>query len=300
MRPRAQRGRDKIKKDEKTLFTKNAVKSFDAMRKRAIIISPIAIFFMTFLLSMNGRQENNTDGIKKTIKYNTTSGQYFQYIYDDFTNQLLSVEQIDSITKKENGISISLESNGDTSYIYYYKQGKIMPLGLNTESNNITSVWELVPDEDIEIDPWRSQFYKTSYILRQDTAHLSYFFQNKVVFKETYYWGTRLNRDISNQHIFDSLLSVYNNITGETIFKKNCTSCHKIDKNATGPSLIGVTQKYSEAWLRSWIRNSPRMLANGDKKAIATFNKWNKTSMTCFPLPEKDMDKLMAYLKTLK
>ncbi|MCY1544996.1 Cytochrome c [compost metagenome] len=90
------------------------------------------------------------------------------------------------------------------------------------------------------------------------------------------------------------------NMTGEQIFIVNCASCHHPFKDATGPAMKGVLTRYSEAWVRKWIKNPAAMIASGDPDAIATYNKWNKTAMTSFPnIPPKEMDKLIAYLNSL-
>ena len=43
---------------------------------------------------------------------------------------------------------------------------------------------------------------------------------------------------------------------GKKLFKANCASCHKLDKKLVGPALAGVTDRHSEAWLLSWVRNN--------------------------------------------
>src|SRR5690606_3670856 len=55
---------------------------------------------------------------------------------------------------------------------------------------------------------------------------------------------------------------------GETIFKANCTSCHKIATKFIGPALTKVYEHREEEWLLKWIHNAPAMIAAGDPIAL--------------------------------
>lgn len=83
---------------------------------------------------------------------------------------------------------------------------------------------------------------------------------------------------------------------GETLFKANCAACHKLDRNAVGPALRGVGEKYDRDWLYKWINNSQALIASGDALANKLFEEHNKAIMTAFPaLSEADMDNILAY-----
>src|SRR5690606_39297811 len=69
---------------------------------------------------------------------------------------------------------------------------------------------------------------------------------------------------------------------GASLYKANCTACHKIDKKLTGPALAGMTERHSEEWLISWIRNSKLMVDQGDPTAVALFEEYNKLLMPAF------------------
>lgn len=114
---------------------------------------------------------------------------------------------------------------------------------------------------------------------------------------------------------------------GEELFKANCASCHKIDKDFTGPALAGVTDRRPKQWLYDFTRNSASMVS-GDRMiqsispltgndltivdssgevspgyldfySICLFNKWNKVAMTSFAsMSDADLDTLYAYIKT--
>lgn len=86
--------------------------------------------------------------------------------------------------------------------------------------------------------------------------------------------------------------------TGETVFKANCTSCHKVHDKLTGPALAGVYDKYDREWLYSWIKNSQALVKAGDPDAVAIFNEYNGSIMTAFPrLTNEDIDAVLQYIQ---
>ncbi|MFK7906293.1 MAG: c-type cytochrome [Chitinophagales bacterium] len=86
-------------------------------------------------------------------------------------------------------------------------------------------------------------------------------------------------------------------LKGETIFKANCTSCHKINGKLVGPALAGVYDKYDTEWLYSWIKNSQAMVKAGDPDAVKIFNEYNGSVMTAFNLSNEEIDAVLQYIK---
>jgi len=87
---------------------------------------------------------------------------------------------------------------------------------------------------------------------------------------------------------------------GSKLFKQNCSACHAINAKRVGPALAGVSDKYSgdEEWLYSWIRNAPAMIANGDEKAVALYEEYNKQQMQAFPtLTDQDIADILQYIE---
>lgn len=85
---------------------------------------------------------------------------------------------------------------------------------------------------------------------------------------------------------------------GEALFKANCTSCHALNKRVLGPALAGVNNRHNEAWLIKWIKNSPAMVASGDKEAVKIYEEYNKAAMTPFPqFSDDDVKNILAYIK---
>lgn len=84
---------------------------------------------------------------------------------------------------------------------------------------------------------------------------------------------------------------------GQTLFKSNCASCHKINEKLVGPPLAGIEKKYEKEWIYKWVRNSQEMVKSGDAQAVAIFNEYNKSVMTAFPtLKNEDVDAILSYV----
>ena len=86
--------------------------------------------------------------------------------------------------------------------------------------------------------------------------------------------------------------------TGEVLFKANCASCHKPDKDFTGPALKGWKERVPAGdWVYKWIANSAEVKeSNPYFKAL--YLKWNKTQMTAFgaQLKKDDIDAILKYV----
>ncbi len=63
---------------------------------------------------------------------------------------------------------------------------------------------------------------------------------------------------------------------GEKLFKANCSSCHKVDQNMTGPALKGVEERWAgkEELLYLWIKNPNAALETGDSYVKNLYNEW--------------------------
>lgn len=85
---------------------------------------------------------------------------------------------------------------------------------------------------------------------------------------------------------------------GRTLFIQNCTSCHNIMREMTGPALLGLEER--GPWkdrknLYDWIHNPPKFMAtNSYAKSLKT--KFG-VMMTAFPnLQDKEIDAIVEYI----
>lgn len=84
---------------------------------------------------------------------------------------------------------------------------------------------------------------------------------------------------------------------GEKLYKKHCTQCHKINQKLVGPALAGINNRKSEAWLIPWIKNSQKMIENGDEYAVKIYNEYNQTIMPPMPVNDKEVKSILSYIQ---
>lgn len=87
---------------------------------------------------------------------------------------------------------------------------------------------------------------------------------------------------------------------GMIAFEANCARCHNshLEKKGTGPALLGMMQRIpSKDWLYSWIRNSSKMITEGDSYAVKIWNENGKAAMDPFPgLDTTSIDAIVAWI----
>lgn len=112
----------------------------------------------------------------------------------------------------------------------------------------------------------------------------------------------RINKKYIIALILGLLMINANAQDGEALFNDNCTACHKFGGKLVGPDLIGVGERRSDEWIKSFVTNSTAFIASGDKDAIAIFEEFNKTEMTAFQgsFTDEEMTSLIGYIKTAK
>lgn len=86
---------------------------------------------------------------------------------------------------------------------------------------------------------------------------------------------------------------------GKALFQENCASCHKVDKDLTGPALSGVEERVkNKKLLYAWIRNNAAVLKTGDPYFTKLFKDWQQTPMSSFPgLTDDEIEQILAYTR---
>lgn len=89
---------------------------------------------------------------------------------------------------------------------------------------------------------------------------------------------------------------------GEKIFKGYCASCHQIDKDMTGPALLGSLDRWSgkEDLLYEWVRNPAGVKESGDPYVKQLLAEWEHKSglMTGQPLSDEEIAAVFDYIET--
>jgi protein SCO1/2 len=87
---------------------------------------------------------------------------------------------------------------------------------------------------------------------------------------------------------------------GEDLFRFRCSACHNLGKDSgLGPGLADVTKKREHAWLKRWLKEPDKMLADKDPIAIDLYNRFNKVKMPNLRLTDDDAESLILYLQSV-
>ena len=83
---------------------------------------------------------------------------------------------------------------------------------------------------------------------------------------------------------------------GEYVWRnRQCHGCHELGRDqSTGPNLVGVTNRRSVEWLRSWFKN-PAEMTSSDSIGMALKKKYG-SQMPNLDLKPRDIEGLINYL----
>jgi protein SCO1/2 len=85
--------------------------------------------------------------------------------------------------------------------------------------------------------------------------------------------------------------------TGKYLFTKECAACHTIGHgDKIGPDLLGVTNVRDPVWLRRYIHEPDKMIAEKDPIAVELFSKYKEVRMPNLRVGDADMDALINFL----
>lgn len=79
-------------------------------------------------------------------------------------------------------------------------------------------------------------------------------------------------------------------LSGKEIFAGNCKACHSIGGgDIVGPDLAGITARREAAWVKDFVANSQKMVAEGNELAVEVFNKYNKIAMPSHNFSDEEL-----------
>ncbi len=87
--------------------------------------------------------------------------------------------------------------------------------------------------------------------------------------------------------------------TGEEVYKRMCTACHRPDKKFIGPAPLGVLERRTPEWIMNMILNPEEMLKD-DPLAKALFVEFNGAPMANQNLTQEEARAILEYFRTLK
>ncbi len=84
--------------------------------------------------------------------------------------------------------------------------------------------------------------------------------------------------------------------SGEKLFKANCASCHKPDKDMTGPKLQGSKELWEgKGDIHEWIKNSQAYIKTGNAYAKQLFEDHNRIVMPPQALSNEEIDAILYF-----
>ncbi|MGV8918007.1 MAG: SCO family protein [Pseudomonas sp.] len=92
---------------------------------------------------------------------------------------------------------------------------------------------------------------------------------------------------------------------GEELFRTRCASCHSLGPmdgqglgmRSLGPDLVGVTRQRDPTWLRRWIKEPDRMLAEKDPLAMQLYETYNNIAMPNLRLDDTSTVAILRFLE---
>lgn len=85
---------------------------------------------------------------------------------------------------------------------------------------------------------------------------------------------------------------------GKTIFEKNCTACHKLDKRFIGPSPAGILKRRSPEWIMNMILD-PQLMTEQDRCAKDLLIEFNGAAMANQNLSVEETRSILEFFRTL-
>ena len=140
---------------------------------------------------------------------------------------------------------------------------------------------------------------KTLWNSKKENYTAKYYSTGALVYAEVYKDGKKISS--TEKGSLKAVSKETELLDGPKLFAMKCSACHSSDKDGYGPALKGVAAKRSKDWLFLMIRNGMKLVDEGDKTAVALYNKWGKKKHPNMEkLSNKQVQLLIDYLKGLK
>lgn len=85
---------------------------------------------------------------------------------------------------------------------------------------------------------------------------------------------------------------------GQYVFAGHCAACHTIGHgDKIGPDLLGVTNSRNRDWLKRFIQQPDKVIAEKDPTALALFQKYKEVRMPNLRLADGDVETVIKFLE---
>jgi protein SCO1 len=106
-----------------------------------------------------------------------------------------------------------------------------------------------------------------------------------------------LMSEVGKKQSYDKAVAVPGGGDGEQLYKTRCASCHTIGGgDGLGPDLMMATSKHTEAWMKRWLREPDKMIAEGDPYATAQLAQFRNLVMPNLKLDDNAIALLIAFM----
>lgn len=88
------------------------------------------------------------------------------------------------------------------------------------------------------------------------------------------------------------------NSRGEYLFRTRCQACHTIGGGERlGPDLADIASARPRPWLRRWLKEPDKMIAEGDPIALALLARYRNVPMPNLGFGDMEVDAIIAYME---
>ena len=85
---------------------------------------------------------------------------------------------------------------------------------------------------------------------------------------------------------------------GQYVFAGHCAACHTIGHgDKIGPDLVGVTSARNRDWLKRFIQEPDKVLAEKDPTAVTLFERYKQVRMPNLRLADGDVETVIKFLE---
>ena len=111
--------------------------------------------------------------------------------------------------------------------------------------------------------------------------------------------------DSANQNSYADAPKLRMTTMGENIYRTRCSSCHTFggtgfankNERRLGPDLAGVSGRRDKDWLKRWIANPEKMLAEKDPTAMEIVEQYNNATMPNLQLSSQEVEAMIAFME---
>lgn len=164
-----------------------------------------------------------------------------------------------------------------------------------------TGSWKYFSSNGELLREYLYEGYSNAWNSKADNVTVRHYNSGRLAYTEIYKKGKLIQSDrrvVSTKGVTVAAGRDSSITDGKKLFEMKCAVCHSFDKDGYGPSLGNVIQRRSVPWLRQMIYNGMKLVEDGDKTALALYNKYGKKKHLNFEyLTAKQVQAIIDFLK---